>query len=127
MIVPANPDSPAAESDGRTRARATVRERGKDAPEPSSRPIIVRPRLLRHLDESLARRLTIVLADAGYGKSVLVGAWAATVPCVWYAVGPDDTSLAAFVLGIAATFRGRGGAPLRGAGAGVARGLRPRL
>jgi len=107
MIVPANPDSPAAESDGRTRARATVRERGKDAPEPSSRPIIVRPRLLRHLDESLARRLTIVLADAGYGKSVLVGAWAATVPCVWYAVGPDDTSLAAFVLGIAATFRRR--------------------
>jgi len=62
---------------------------------------------LRRLDESLTRRVTIVLADAGFGKSVLLGAWAATVPSAWYGIGPDDASLAVFVLGLAAAFQRR--------------------
>jgi ATP/maltotriose-dependent transcriptional regulator MalT/DNA-binding SARP family transcriptional activator len=102
----ANGNSPAAQPGGRARARI-ARERGKHGLTGAGQPILARPRLFRHLDESLARRLTVVVADAGYGKSVLLGTWAAMVPCVWYAVGPDDTSLAAFVLGIAATFRRR--------------------
>jgi ATP/maltotriose-dependent transcriptional regulator MalT/DNA-binding SARP family transcriptional activator len=68
---------------------------------------IGRPRLLRELVESQFRRLTIVLADAGYGKSVLLGAWSATVTCAWYTVGPDDASLPVFVFGIAQVFERR--------------------
>jgi ATP/maltotriose-dependent transcriptional regulator MalT len=104
--VPTNANSPAAHRTGPTPGRITL-ERGKHGHERAAQPILARPRLFRHLHESLARRLTIVVADAGYGKSVLLDAWAATVPCVWYTVGPDDTSLAPFVLGIAATFRRR--------------------
>jgi ATP/maltotriose-dependent transcriptional regulator MalT/DNA-binding SARP family transcriptional activator len=68
---------------------------------------IARPRLLRELAESQCRRLTLVLADAGYGKSVLLCAWAATVPSAWYTVGPDDASLPVFVFGIAQVFERR--------------------
>jgi ATP/maltotriose-dependent transcriptional regulator MalT/DNA-binding SARP family transcriptional activator len=98
--MPANADSPAALQGLRTRRAA--RGRGRDAGDGAGRPLLTRPRLLHHLEQSLARRLTSVVADAGYGKSMLLGAWAATVPCVWYTVSPDDTSLTAFVLGIAA-------------------------
>jgi ATP/maltotriose-dependent transcriptional regulator MalT/DNA-binding SARP family transcriptional activator len=104
--VPANANSPAAQTDGPPRAR-TARQGGRRASERLAQPIIPRPRLLRELAESLRRRLTVVVADAGYGKSVLLRGWAATVPCVWYSVAPDDASLAAFVFGIAAAFQGR--------------------
>jgi DNA-binding SARP family transcriptional activator len=107
--VPANPNSPAAQGDALTRdpLETYARGRRKAAPEQPSHPIINRPRLFRHLDEVLARRLTFVLADAGYGKSVLLGAWAATAPSIWYGVDSGDASLSTFVLGIASSLRRR--------------------
>ena len=44
--------------------------------------LVGRPRLLERLDEGLAqaRRLTLVCAPAGYGKSTLLGEWAAQLP-----------------------------------------------
>lgn len=70
-------------------------------------PVLIRSRLLRRLEQSLQRRLTIVHADAGFGKSTMLGAWAMTVPSVWYTVGREDTSLAALTMGIAGAFERR--------------------
>jgi DNA-binding SARP family transcriptional activator len=100
--VPATDDSPAAHTE--LPARGPIPQ---SVPERPAQPIIARPRLVRRLDAALDSRLTVVLADAGYGKSVLLGMWSATVPCLWYAVRPDDTSLAVFVLGIANAFQRR--------------------
>jgi LuxR family transcriptional regulator, maltose regulon positive regulatory protein len=45
---------------------------------PQPRPNAVsRPRLTERLDQALERRLTLVSAPAGSGKSTLVGVWAA--------------------------------------------------
>ncbi len=45
---------------------------------PPTRPKAVpRPRLLARLDEGLRRKLTLVSAPAGFGKTTLVGAWVA--------------------------------------------------
>ncbi len=88
--------------------RQTTRDKSAEAARKGqSRAVVARARLNQHLDESLGRRLTIVLADAGFGKSTSLAAWAMTVPCVWYGIGPDDASLTAFVMGIAAAFRRR--------------------
>lgn len=78
-----------------------------DAVTTSRPPLLARPRLLRRLDQSLQRRLTIVHADAGFGKSTTLEAWAVTAPAVWYAIGRDDTGLAMFTMGIASAFERR--------------------
>ena len=49
--------------------------------------------LRRRLDEALVRPLTLIVAPAGAGKSVLLAQWAATHPelaFVWLEVGVDD-------------------------------------
>jgi LuxR family transcriptional regulator, maltose regulon positive regulatory protein len=40
---------------------------------------IGRPRLLDQLDQGLARKLTLVIAPAGYGKTSLLSSWAASL------------------------------------------------
>lgn len=40
---------------------------------------VARPRLMRFLDESLSRKLTLVSAPAGFGKTVLLGDWSREV------------------------------------------------
>jgi DNA-binding SARP family transcriptional activator len=49
-----------------------------------------RPRLESRLDGALERRLTLVGAGAGFGKSTLVASWAARVHSAWYALSPED-------------------------------------
>ncbi len=52
-----------------------------------------RPALRRQLDKALANPLTLIVAPAGSGKTVLLGQWAATHPeldFVWMEVGVDD-------------------------------------
>lgn len=45
---------------------------------PPSRPqVVLRPRLLERLDEGLHRKLTLISAPAGFGKTTLVSAWCA--------------------------------------------------
>ncbi len=82
--------------------------------------LLRRDRLFARLDEALERRLTIVVADAGFGKSTLLSAWAAGVNCAWYSATPEDESLAAFARGIVDALRLRVPAvPLEIAGAVV--------
>jgi ATP/maltotriose-dependent transcriptional regulator MalT/DNA-binding SARP family transcriptional activator len=57
------------------------------------------------LQGALERRLTTVVAEAGYGKSTLLAAWAADVHCAWYGCSPEDASLAAFARGLTDALR----------------------
>ena len=45
-------------------------------PPPAPAGFVARPQLLEKLDEALTRRLTLVSAPAGAGKTTLVSAWA---------------------------------------------------
>jgi ATP/maltotriose-dependent transcriptional regulator MalT len=51
-----------------------------------------RPRLLRLLDEAVSAPLTLVIAPAGVGKTVLVSSWAAesAVPTAWLSLDEAD-------------------------------------
>jgi ATP/maltotriose-dependent transcriptional regulator MalT/DNA-binding SARP family transcriptional activator len=64
-----------------------------------------RPELLRRLDEAGARRLTSVVAGAGFGKSTLLAAWASRVRPAWYSLQPEDASLPTFLRGLTDALR----------------------
>jgi LuxR family maltose regulon positive regulatory protein len=49
---------------------------------PPIRPELVpRPRLIERLKEGLHRKLTLISAPAGFGKTMLVSEWADTLDC----------------------------------------------
>ena len=54
--------------------------------------IVLRPRLDERLDEGLQRRLTLVSAPAGFGKSTLVAEWVAEcgMPVAWLSLDEGD-------------------------------------
>jgi ATP/maltotriose-dependent transcriptional regulator MalT len=54
--------------------------------------IVLRPRLNERLTEGLERRLTLVSAPAGFGKSTLVAEWVADcgLPVAWLSLDEDD-------------------------------------
>ncbi|MQA25682.1 MAG: tetratricopeptide repeat protein [Micromonosporaceae bacterium] len=49
------------------------------------------------LDQALGRRLALVLADAGFGKTTLLASWASGINAVVHDVTPADTDLSRFV------------------------------
>ncbi|MFI1194236.1 LuxR C-terminal-related transcriptional regulator [Micromonospora sp. NPDC020750] len=63
------------------------------APAPLAEPVLVRPRLLRRLDEGTAGPVTLVSGPAGWGKTTLLGSWARTVEPApaWVTVEAGDT------------------------------------
>ncbi|HEX2504005.1 MAG TPA: hypothetical protein VHK00_08675, partial [Miltoncostaeaceae bacterium] len=101
---------------------------------PDRRPgIVARPELLARLDEASERRLTLMSAPAGWGKTTLVGDWlagrAGDGPA-WVALDEADNDPARFWRYVAEALR-RAGAPvedgvvgaLSGAGETVEAGL----
>src|ERR1700735_500173 len=55
--------------------------------------------LRRRLDEALVQPLTLIVAPAGAGKTVLLAQWAATHPeldFVWVEIGVDDNDPVGF-------------------------------
>lgn len=64
------------------------------APAPLPEPVLVRPRLLRRLDEGVAGAVTVVSAPAGWGKTTLLGSWARSVEPApaWVSVEAGDTA-----------------------------------
>lgn len=67
---------------------------------PQTRPgMVIRDRLNRRLDEGLERRLTLVSAPAGFGKTSLVSAWynQLDVPKGWLGLDEDDNDPARFL------------------------------
>ena len=60
---------------------------------PPARPeLISRPRLIERLNEGLDRRLTLVSAPAGFGKTTLLSEWVAGAgrPVAWLSLDEGD-------------------------------------
>ena len=64
-----------------------------------------RRRLESRLDDALRRRLTLVVAGAGFGKSTLLAAWADQVDCAWYSLTEDDAALGSLARGLVHALR----------------------
>lgn len=88
-----------------SRARALATAASRLSPPALPAPFLRRERLLRTLDGALERRLTTVVADAGFGKSTLLADWVADLNCAWYNAAAEDASLAAFTRGVSDALR----------------------
>ncbi len=67
---------------------------------PRLRPNVVsRPRLLERLNEGLHRKLTLIAAPAGFGKTTLVSEWVAFIerPTAWLSLDEGENDPARFV------------------------------
>lgn len=79
----------------------------KIAPEPQGRTTLSRERLLTRLEQHAGARVVLVSAEAGYGKSTLLGEFArrSPVPCVWYRIESSDADWLTFLSYLVATLR----------------------
>ncbi|HEY6075008.1 MAG TPA: hypothetical protein VIV15_16920, partial [Anaerolineales bacterium] len=67
---------------------------------PPPRPKVVsRPRLIERLNEGLQRKLTLISASAGFGKTTLVSEWVASCgrPVAWLSLDEGDNDPARFL------------------------------
>ena len=67
---------------------------------PPPRPsIVARPRLIERLSEGLDRKLTLISAPAGFGKTTLVGEWVAGCrkPAAWLSLDEGDNDRVRFL------------------------------
>ena len=68
---------------------------------PPLRPeVICRPHLTARLDEGQRRKLTLISAPAGFGKTTLVGEWIAGcgLPAAWLSLDSEDNDIARFMI-----------------------------
>jgi DNA-binding SARP family transcriptional activator/Tfp pilus assembly protein PilF len=63
--------------------------------------VLSRPTLEARLDESFGKRLTLLVAGAGYGKSTLMAQWTEDLRSAWYTATAEDTRLSSLASGIA--------------------------
>lgn len=68
-------------------------------PPPRSK-IVLRPRLIERLNESLRRKLTLISASAGFGKTTLVSEWVAVCerPVAWLSLDEGDNDPTQFLI-----------------------------
>src|SRR5438067_2913012 len=61
--------------------------------------VVLRPRLIERLNEGLHRRLTLISAPAGFGKTTLVSGWAAGCarPVAWLSLDEGDNDPTRFL------------------------------
>lgn len=69
--------------------------------------IVYRPRLIERLNDGFVRKLTLVSASAGYGKTTLVGGWLAACgrPAVWLSLDQGDNDSSRFMHHVVAALR----------------------
>lgn len=67
--------------------------------------LLERPRLETQLDAAFGKRLTLVVAGAGYGKTTLLTQWSRDVECAWYTLSTADARLGSFAAGLASALR----------------------
>src|SRR5919112_187393 len=75
---------------------------------PPPRPkAVLRPRLIERLDEGLHRKLILVCAPAGFGKTTLLGEWVAALPrpAAWLSLDEGDNDPARFLSYLVAALR----------------------
>ncbi len=67
-------------------------------PQPQPRAVL-RPRLTERLNEGLQRKLTLISAPAGFGKTTLVGEWVAGCdhPVAWLSLDEGDSDPTRFL------------------------------
>ena len=67
---------------------------------PPPRPkVVLRPRLIEWLNEGLHRKLTLISAPAGFGKTTLVSEWVAGCerPAAWLSLDEGDNDPTRFL------------------------------
>ena len=67
---------------------------------PPPRPkVVLRPRLIEGLNEGLQRKLTLISAPAGFGKTTLVSEWVngCEGPAVWLSLDEGDNDPTRFL------------------------------
>jgi len=66
---------------------------------PPQRALVPRPRLIEQLNRGLERKLTLVSAPAGYGKTMLLSAWAneCRVPVAWISLDDGENDPTRFL------------------------------
>src|SRR3990170_16823 len=67
---------------------------------PPPRPkVVLRPRLFERLNDGLHRKLTLISAPAGFGKTTLVSEWVAGCerPAAWLSLDEGDNDLTRFL------------------------------
>jgi LuxR family maltose regulon positive regulatory protein len=75
---------------------------------PPPRPkVVLRPRLIEWLNEGLNRRLTLVCAPAGFGKSTLISEWVAAGPrpVAWLSLDEGDNDSTRFLSDLVAALQ----------------------
>jgi len=66
---------------------------------------IARPRLTGRIEAVAGRRLTVVEAEAGFGKTALLTSWWESATCAWYTVDSSDRDLLAFARRLSESLR----------------------
>lgn len=71
--------------------------------------VVPRPRLVEHLTEATRRRVTVVAAPAGFGKTTAVAAWIAETrpPVAWLSLDEEDNELGRFLVHLVGAVRSR--------------------
>src|SRR5579863_2026142 len=75
---------------------------------PRLRPnVVLRPRLIERLNEGLHRKLTLISAPAGFGKTTLVSAWVEGIerPTAWLSLDEGDNNPARFLVYLVAALQ----------------------
>src|SRR5437868_12055393 len=69
--------------------------------------VVPRPRLIERLNEGIHRKLTLISAPAGFGKTTLVSAWVAgcDLPVAWLSLDEGDNDPARFLTYLVAALR----------------------
>ena len=76
---------------------------------PGVRPsLVTRPRLLALLNQGLTRKIILVSAPAGFGKTTLLADWlnSASLPAAWLSLDEDDNDFARFLTYLTAALQG---------------------
>jgi DNA-binding SARP family transcriptional activator len=79
--------------------------RSKLLPPAAPSATLAREALQARLDEAPRRRLTTIVAGAGFGKSTLLAAWAQRHEVAWYTLDADDAALSRLGRGIVDALR----------------------
>ncbi len=82
-----------------SQGQGSVARRKVQVPEPGPT-VVDRPRLDERLEEVGRRRLTLVTAGPGLGKTTLLAAFARRTGCAWYTVDAGDRNASAFARGL---------------------------
>ena len=74
---------------------------------PSHAGMVLRPRLVGRLESGRNRKLTLVSAPAGFGKTTLLGEWLSSTHCpfVWISLDENDNDPARFLMYLVSALR----------------------